>query len=99
MKLLNYMAAGKPIVSCRSSDDILEDGINALLAEDRNPGSFADKLRQLANDKMLAESLGKAARKTVENQYTWPARIESLRRFIRRVRALPGKRKNSPANN
>jgi len=96
VKLLNYMAARKPIVSCRGSAEILTDEENALLVDDGDSRSFAKRLRELSNDSLRPEQLAQAARKTVEAEYAWSDQIESLLRFIRET-SEPDQKRNSPA--
>ena len=86
VKLLNCMAAGKPIVSCRGSAGALEDGRDALLVEDGDAEAFAASLLRLAEDGPLRERLGRAARQRVELEFRWEDRIKELIAFYSRLR-------------
>lgn len=57
LKLLNYMAAEKPVVSMRGSAKILEDGKNGLVADCWE--EMGDKIVAVLKDEKLARRLGK----------------------------------------
>ena len=72
IKILEYMACGKPIVSTKiGSEGIeVENGVDILVSE--SPDSdFVDLVCKLHEDKELREKLGKNARKKVVNLYNW----------------------------
>jgi glycosyltransferase involved in cell wall biosynthesis len=84
MKLFEYLAAGKPILS---SDlpvihEILNSN-NALFCEPDNPDSWAEGLTKLLNDPNLRESLSAAALKESQ-KYSWQKRAESIISFMSR---------------
>ena len=56
MKLLNYMAAGKPVVAMRGSAKILEDGENGLVADTWE--ELGKKILSLLKNKELSQRLG-----------------------------------------
>ena len=60
MKLLNYMAAGKPVVAMRGSAKILEDGENGLVADTWE--ELGEKILILLKNKELSRKLGEAGR-------------------------------------
>jgi glycosyltransferase involved in cell wall biosynthesis len=70
-KLLNYMAAGKPIVSFRGSAPVLEHQRNGLVVPDADVQGFADAIQRLLQAPELARQLGAAARRDVEETYSW----------------------------
>jgi glycosyltransferase involved in cell wall biosynthesis len=70
-KLINYMAAGKPIVSFESSGKSLLDGQKGLIVEDRNIPAFADAILKLLNDTVFANTLGDNARKFINSKCNW----------------------------
>ena len=71
VKLLNYMASSKAIVSFKGSAKGLESGKNAIVVRDRDIGEFARAVVKLLNDPDERRKMGKEARKTVENEYGW----------------------------
>ena len=80
MKLFEYMAAGKPILS---SDlpvlrEVLEHDRNALLLPPDGAGEWERALRRLLADPGLATRLGRAAADDLERHYTWSARARRV---------------------
>jgi len=78
MKLLNYMAARKAIVSFRGSAPCVEHGKTALVVEDRDTGAFARSVLRLLEDSGLAEELGRKAREVVEAEHTWDRKAAAM---------------------
>lgn len=72
LKLLEYMAAGKPIVSTTiGAEGIdIENGRHAVLAD--TPEDFASAIVDLLNDAKKAAFLGHQARRLAESYYNWP---------------------------
>lgn len=62
IKLLNYRAAGRPIVAARGSAKELRDGVTALVVDDGDAAGLARALCRLHDDPGLARRLGEAAR-------------------------------------
>ncbi len=81
-KVLEAMSFGLPVVT---TSKVL-DGIRArpgidLLVED-DPKSFANAVTSLLSDKSLAEKIGQAGRKFVEQNYNWSISFEMLDQLI-----------------
>ncbi|HEX5386557.1 MAG TPA: glycosyltransferase family 4 protein [Gemmatimonadales bacterium] len=70
-KLLNYMAAGRPIVSFAGSGAVLEHGRTGWLVPDGDTAAFGRAVLHLLDEPALAESLGAAARRHVADNYSW----------------------------
>lgn len=70
-KLLNYMAAGRAIVSFSGSGEILQHEHTALLVPGREPKMFAGAILRLLADPDLAERLGAAAQSKVQDVFVW----------------------------
>lgn len=64
VKVLEYMAAGKPVVASRlpGTSAIIEDGVNGLLVNPGDPQQLADAIEKLLVDDDLRRSLGEAAK-------------------------------------
>jgi glycosyltransferase involved in cell wall biosynthesis len=79
LKLFEYMATGRPIVSSDlpSIREVLRDGVNALLVPPGDPVALAAAIERLFNDHILATRLGRAALDEVPN-YSWDRRAERL---------------------
>ncbi len=80
MKLFEYMAAGKPIVS---SDlpvlrEVLEDGRNALLVAPDEPAAWLAAVDRLLAEPELAERLAAAAAGDLLDRYSWEARARRV---------------------
>ena len=83
-KIFEYMAMGKGIVASRVGQlgEILEDGVNAVLVEQRNPKALAEGILTLVTNPELRASLGRLARKKVLSQFTWE---QNFRRVVSQV--------------
>jgi glycosyltransferase involved in cell wall biosynthesis len=79
LKILEAAAMGRPIVSTTLGAEGLEfiDGSEVLIAD--QPQAFAEAVAGLLNDAARRRSLGSAARRRVEQQYSMPVLRESLR--------------------
>ncbi|MCP4202450.1 MAG: glycosyltransferase family 4 protein [bacterium] len=80
LKMFEYMAAGKPIVS---SDlpvlrEVLEDGKNALLVPPDDLEAWAEAIRRLQRSADLRDELGSAARHDLLANYTWDLRAKNV---------------------
>jgi glycosyltransferase involved in cell wall biosynthesis len=83
LSVMEYMAAGKPIVATRVGGipEIVDDGVEALLVARRDPGALADAIERLLIDPALATSLGEAAKARQRRELSLDAlvdRVESL---------------------
>lgn len=85
VKLLNYMAAGRPIVSFAGAAPGLVDGETALLCPDGDVDAFAQTSLRLLEDRTLAGRLGAAARAHVERTARWSRAAETLERIMRKL--------------
>jgi 1,2-diacylglycerol 3-alpha-glucosyltransferase len=73
IKVLNYMAAGRPIVAAAGSAQGLQHLRTAWVAPNSDVGAFAQGILALLQDRELAGRIGQSARSEVECHYTWPA--------------------------
>ncbi len=71
VKLLNYMAAGRPVVSFRGAAPGVEHERTGLLCDDGDVEAFARALSRLLEDRALAARLGAAARARVAAHARW----------------------------
>ena len=85
VKLLNYMAAAKPVVSFTGSAPGLRHGENAWLVADGDVDGFADGALTLIGAPLVADAMGLAARRFVEAQHSWGRSAEQLESLFRRV--------------
>ena len=70
--LLEAMAAGAPIVASdiAPNRELIEDGVNGLLADSNDLNQLAGKLNKILSDRALAQRLVAGARDTVK-AYSW----------------------------
>jgi glycosyltransferase involved in cell wall biosynthesis len=80
LKLFEYMGSGKPIVASRIPVlmEILEDGVNCLMANPDDPKEWVSKIQRLNEDPKLAKRIACHARLDFENKYTWSKRAAKL---------------------
>ncbi|MCE5335981.1 MAG: glycosyltransferase family 4 protein [Desulfobacteraceae bacterium] len=73
MKLLEYMAGGKPVVitALGQIKEVVHDGCNGMLYEPGDYGTFFGKIETLALDGELRTAMGARARETVLKDWTW----------------------------
>jgi glycosyltransferase involved in cell wall biosynthesis len=69
---LEAMAAGRAIVSTNQGGmpELIQDGVNGLLAQAGEAESFAQKIEMLVEDAELRRRLGAGARRSVEERHT-----------------------------
>ena len=79
LKLFEYMAAGRPIVSSDlpSIREVLRDDLNALLVPPGDSSALASAIDRLLSDPELAARLARAALDDVP-KYSWDRRAELL---------------------
>ena len=78
-KLINYLAAGRAIVSCAGSARHLEDGVTGRIVPDGDAPAFADAIVELLEDPARAAAMGERSRRFALGEFSWDrnaARIE-----------------------
>jgi len=67
------MASGLPVIVTENvgSKDLIVDGVNGFVVPINSPETIAEKLRYLHANPDICKSMGKSARKTVLNGYSW----------------------------
>lgn len=71
IKLLNYMAAGKAIVTFKGSAKAIYHGYNGYIAEDHDVSGLAEGIKTLMADKKLQRVLGKRAKESISGVFDW----------------------------
>lgn len=71
--LLEAMSCGLPVVATDigGNNEVISSGLNGFLVPSKSPESMAKIILKLLDDANLRERLGRAARRTIENYYTW----------------------------
>lgn len=69
--MLEAMAVGCPLVASATPpvEEVVEDGVNGLLANFRSPEHIALRIEELLDDRTLAKRLGEKARETILARY------------------------------
>ena len=86
-KLLNYMAAGKAIVSFQKSATILENGKTGRLVAPATAERLAEGIVSLLVDRNLALGLGRNARSLVFRRFDWRSIVEQIEGVYDKIRA------------
>lgn len=84
VKLLNYMATARAIVSFEGSAEVLSNGVNGLVVPDNDIDAFARAILELLGKPDLVKTLGENARKSVQEFFVWEKSIESLEEIYER---------------
>lgn len=88
MKMFEYMAAGKAIVA---SDlpilrEVLTNEVNALLVPHDDVSAWADAIRRLNADRVLASKIAKRARRDFIEQFSYASRAKKILQEVSIVR-------------
>jgi glycosyltransferase involved in cell wall biosynthesis len=84
-KLLNYMAAGKAIVSFAKSATILEDGKSGQLVATATTAALAEGILDLLTNPARAAELGRNARQLAETSFSWSVIVSQIESFYDRL--------------
>jgi glycosyltransferase involved in cell wall biosynthesis len=86
LKILDAWAMGKAVVSTSVGCEGLAavDGVNIIVRDD--PEEFAQAVVSVLKDRALRERLGAAARRTVEERYSWDVIGGGLHRSLNELR-------------
>jgi glycosyltransferase involved in cell wall biosynthesis len=89
--LLEGMGAGRPIVASRVAGipDVINDGTHGLLTPERDPAALAAAIGRLLADRALAERLGAAARRRVQEELTWDIAAERFEQAYQKALRKP----------
>lgn len=71
MVFLEVMASGMAIITTKNTGCAEVVGDSAILVESRNPVSIKQALDKLISNPDFCKELGKAARRRLENNFTW----------------------------
>jgi glycosyltransferase involved in cell wall biosynthesis len=88
IKILEYMAMGKAIVTHRVGQNLeyLENGRSGILAEPGSVTEFAEGLEAVLTDRGLAKRLGAEAQRRVDSRFSWQQRIVDVERAYKAAR-------------
>lgn len=84
-KLMNYMAAGCPIVSFAGSAGYIEHGLTGWVVANGDVEAMADGIGHLLDQPQLGRKLGGAARDLVVKEYSWDRTAERTERVYEAI--------------
>lgn len=87
LKIFEYMACGKPVVTAKLGQivEIIKDEFNGLLCEPGNIEDMKNKIMALISDREFRERIGMEARKTVVEQHAWKNKALQLEKLCLEV--------------
>ncbi|MEM9952742.1 MAG: glycosyltransferase family 4 protein [Chloroflexota bacterium] len=81
IKMMEYMAFGKPIVAFDLPEHRYSAGDAALYATDNDPAKLAEKIAQLIDDPALREQLGTIGKERIDTHLSWSQQEKELLRL------------------
>jgi glycosyltransferase involved in cell wall biosynthesis len=88
IKITEYMAMARPVVSYDLRESRLSAGDAAVYADADEPESFAGCIDELLSDSALRTRMGEAGRRRVENELSWEYSARELRAAYARALTL-----------
>ena len=85
VKMLEYFACGKPVVSAPVSKDILIDGFTGLVVRNPTPKNIAEKFSIMIEDEKLVAQMGKNARQLVVERFDWDKVIDRIEKKMKLI--------------
>ncbi len=81
--ILEYMAAGKPVVATRvgGAAEAIVEGETGFLVESGDDGKMAEKLIELLGDEPKAERFGRRGRQIVEQNFSCAAQLKATKKL------------------
>lgn len=89
IKILNYMAAGRPIVAAAGSAQGLRHMETGWVVPNGDEAAFAQAILTLLQDRATAEQLGRAARQEIRQHYSWTACAAAVERIYATLLSSP----------
>ncbi|MBF0583316.1 MAG: glycosyltransferase, partial [Magnetococcales bacterium] len=85
--LIEPMACGKPVVATDIDQvsELVVDGVNGFLVPPGNAMALANALDRLVTDPSLRRQMGQAARRTVEERFSFTVALDRYRTLYRRL--------------
>ncbi|MBV8359431.1 MAG: glycosyltransferase family 4 protein [Deltaproteobacteria bacterium] len=85
LKLLNYMAAARPVVCFSGAAKGVQHLHDAIVVRDHDWASMGVAITQLLQDRVRAKALGEQARRTVVNEFGWQKLCSDIEKVYRKV--------------
>jgi glycosyltransferase involved in cell wall biosynthesis len=92
LTLLEAMAAGLPIVATQigGTPEVVEQGHTGILVAPRDPEALAGAMLTVSNDRGLARSMGRSARRRAETSFSLSRMTAAYEALYEEVLARPG---------
>jgi glycosyltransferase involved in cell wall biosynthesis len=87
-KLINYMMAGKAIVSFEGSAKLLSDGIDGLIVPNGEVEQMAQAVITLLKNPGLRRRLGQNAKRTVAKNYDWDVLSKNIEHIYKHLLSM-----------
>jgi len=78
IKLVNYLAAGRPVVVSRASADGIRDGETGIVVETSDPNAYADAIVRLLTDQEIAMRIAGQGRTYVQERHSWEESLGAI---------------------
>jgi glycosyltransferase involved in cell wall biosynthesis len=80
------MACGKAVIASKFGGirNVITHGVNGMLVDSANPEGFAEGLIELVSDDEKRKNMGLAARKLIEEEFSWKAIAEKFLDFYQK---------------
>lgn len=81
--ILEYMAAGKPVVATRvgGTPELIDNEVQGLLVDKENSAQLKDALIRLIEDEPLRHKMGSAGRQKANEQFSMPGMVKRYEEF------------------
>ena len=89
LKLLNYMAAGKPIVTLVGTSHKIVHGETGWIVQGSDPLDLANGIQHLIGNPELREQLGVNARQYVKDNFMWNEKAKQIERICLELVSTP----------
>lgn len=78
LKIVEYLASGKPVVASNVGEVRKMVGGVGILVKPGDQHSLAEGILKLLKNETLREKIGRLSRQRIENRYTWPKTAASI---------------------
>jgi glycosyltransferase involved in cell wall biosynthesis len=81
--ILEYMAAGKPVVACRvgGNPELVDEGQTGILVEKEDSGELSDALLALLNDARKCQDMGRRGLQKIKENFVMAAMVSAYDRL------------------
>lgn len=94
LSIIEAMAAKTPVIATRKGGIplLVKHNVNGLFVRPRNSKQIAEACNKLLENEELSQKMGEAARKTVEEKFTWKRTAAKFQRLYAKVVRVNGKK-------